>query len=163
MKTSFRLVILSAMIILIASCSNEENKVISDHATPSTAIPEGIELIETVKAEPGKTVIAYKKYVLTNGMTLILHEDHSDPLAHIDVTYHVGSAREEKGKSGFAHFFEHMMFEGSEHVADGEHFKMVTEAGGTMNGTTNADRTNYFQTIPVNQLEKILWLEWAFC
>jgi zinc protease len=75
------------------------------------------------------------------------------------MTYHVGSAREELGKSGFAHFFEHMMFQGSENVADEQHFKLITEAGGTLNGTTNGDRTNYFQTVPANQLEKMLWLE----
>ena len=78
---------------------------------------------------------------------------------HVDITYHVGSAREELGKSGFAHFFEHMMFQGSENVADEEHFKIISEAGGTLNGTTNSDRTNYFETVPVNQLEKMLWLE----
>jgi|TARA_Y100000310_G_scaffold343326_1_gene450433 zinc protease len=121
--------------------------------------PAGMRLIEEVKGEAGKTVIPYKKYELNNGLTLILHEDHSDPLVHVDVTYHVGSAREEAGKSGFAHFFEHMMFQGSENVADEEHFKIVTEAGGNMNGTTSTDRTNYFQTVPANQLEKVLWLE----
>jgi len=89
----------------------------------------------------------------------VIHEDHSDPLVHVDVTYHVGSAREELNKSGFAHFFEHMMFQGSENVADEEHFKTVTEAGGTLNGTTNRDRTNYFETVPSNQLERMLWLE----
>ena len=115
--------------------------------------------IEQVEAQEGKTVIPYQKYVLDNGLTLILHQDSSDPLVHVDMTYHVGSGREELGKSGFAHFFEHMMFQGSEHVADDEHFKIVTESGGTMNGTTNSDRTNYFQTVPANQLEKMLWLE----
>jgi len=75
------------------------------------------------------------------------------------VTYHVGSGREEPGRSGFAHFFEHMMFQGSENVADEEHFKIISEAGGTLNGTTNSDRTNYFETVPSNQLEKMLWLE----
>jgi len=119
----------------------------------------GIKLLEEVKGESGKTVIPYKKYQLENGLTVILHEDHSDPLVHVDVTYHVGSGREEVGKSGFAHFFEHMMFQGSENVADEQHFKLVTEAGGTMNGTTNTDRTNYFETVPANQLEKMLWLE----
>jgi zinc protease len=104
-------------------------------------------------------VIPYEKYVLPNGLTLIVHEDHSDPLVHVDVTYHVGSAREEIGKSGFAHFFEHMMFQGSDHVADEEHFKIVSEAGGTLNGSTNRDRTNYYQTLPNNQLETALWLE----
>jgi zinc protease len=68
-------------------------------------------------------VIPFQKYVLANGLTAVLTEDHSDPMAHVDVTYHVGSAREEIGKSGFAHFFEHMMFEGSDYVKSGDHFK----------------------------------------
>jgi len=104
-------------------------------------------------------VIQYHKYELDNGLTVVIHPDDSDPLVNVNVTYHVGSAREDYGRSGFAHFFEHMMFQGSENVADEEHFKMVTEAGGNLNGTTNTDRTNYFQTVPANQLEKILWLE----
>ena len=104
-------------------------------------------------------LIPYAKYVLPNGLTLVIHEDHSDPVVHVDVTYHVGSAREEIGKSGFAHFFEHMMFQGSDHVGDDQHFKIVTAAGGTLNGSTNRDRTNYYQTVPNNQLEKMLWLE----
>ncbi|GAB3916769.1 M16 family metallopeptidase [Larkinella terrae] len=116
-------------------------------------------LVETVTRKEGELIIPYQKYVLPNGLTLIVHEDHSDPIVHVDVTYHVGSGREEIGKSGFAHFFEHMMFQGSDHVADDEHFKIVTEAGGTLNGTTNADRTNYFETLPSNQLERALWLE----
>ncbi len=103
--------------------------------------------------------IPFEKYQLANGLTVILHQDKSDPLVHVDVTYHVGSAREEVGKSGFAHFFEHMMFQGSKHVADEQHFKVITESGGNMNGTTNSDRTNYYQTVPANQLEKVLWLE----
>lgn len=116
-------------------------------------------LLEKVTKSGNELVIPYEKYVLPNGLTLIVHEDHSDPICHVDVTYHVGSAREEIGKSGFAHFFEHMMFQGSDHVADEQHFKIITEAGGTLNGTTNRDRTNYFETVPSNQLEKMLWLE----
>ncbi len=116
-------------------------------------------LIEKVEKTGDEIVIPYEKYVLDNGLTLIIHEDHSDPMVHVDVTYHVGSAREELKKSGFAHFFEHMMFQGSENVADEEHFKIITDAGGTLNGTTNRDRTNYFETVPVNQLETMLWLE----
>ncbi len=116
-------------------------------------------LIEKVTKKGDELVIPYEKYVLPNGLTIIVHEDHSDPVVHLDVTYHVGSAREEIGKSGFAHFFEHMMFNGSDNVADEQHFKMVFEAGGTLNGTTNRDRTNYFETVPSNQLEKMLWLE----
>lgn len=115
--------------------------------------------IEKVTKKGNEVVIPYEKYKLANGLTLIIHEDHSDPLVRVDVTYHVGSAREEIGKSGFAHFFEHMMFQGSEHVADEEHIKTVSSAGGTMNGTTNRDRTNYFETVPGNQLERMLWLE----
>ncbi|MEX1032631.1 MAG: pitrilysin family protein [Cellvibrionaceae bacterium] len=120
-----------------------------------------ITLIEQVSAEAENEgiVISYSKYRLANGLTVILHEDDSDPLVHVDVTYHVGSAREEPQRSGFAHFFEHMMFQGSAHVGDDEHFKIVTEAGGRMNGTTNSDRTNYFQTVPSNNLETVLWLE----
>jgi len=117
------------------------------------------ERIEEVDQKDEEITIPYEKYKLDNGLTLIIHEDHSDPLVHVDVTYHVGSAREELKKSGFAHFFEHMMFQGSENVADEEHFKIITDAGGTLNGTTNRDRTNYFETVPANQLEAMLWLE----
>ncbi len=116
-------------------------------------------LIEKVTKKGDEIVIPYEKYVLSNGLTVILHEDHSDPIVHVDITYHVGSAREEIGKSGFAHFFEHMQFQGSDHVADEQHFKTITAAGGTLNGSTNQDRTNYFETVPSNQLEKMLWLE----
>lgn len=116
-------------------------------------------LIEKITKKGDELVIPYEKYQLSNGLTVIVHEDHSDPVVHVDVTYHVGSAREEIGKSGFAHFFEHMMFQGSDHVGDEQHFKIVTEAGGTLNGSTNRDRTNYYETVPANQLEKALWLE----
>jgi zinc protease len=143
------------LLTLLAACEQTPQTSIS----AETALPTGVNFVEQVKAEAGKTVIPFQKYTLSNGLTVILHKDSSDPLVHVDMTYHVGSAREELGKSGFAHFFEHMMFQGSENVADEQHFKLVTEAGGTMNGTTNNDRTNYFQTVPVNQLEKMLWLE----
>ncbi|PWI32103.1 peptidase M16 [Vibrio albus] len=124
-----------------------------------SGLPEGITLLEKHTEQPGKVGIPYSKYQLNNGLTLILSPDHSDPLVHVDVTYHVGSAREEIGKSGFAHFFEHMMFQGSEHVGDQEHFRLINEAGGSLNGTTSKDRTNYYETVPANQLEKVLWLE----
>ncbi|MGL5949631.1 MAG: M16 family metallopeptidase [Aeromonas sp.] len=107
----------------------------------------------------GELGIAHTRYQLANGLTVILAPDHSDPLVHVDITYHVGSARESLGKSGFAHFFEHMMFQGSKHVAGTEHLRLISEAGGTLNGSTNRDRTNYYQTVPANQLEKVLWLE----
>ncbi|MGR5236744.1 M16 family metallopeptidase [Vibrio alfacsensis] len=123
------------------------------------SLPDGVTFVESSKAEAGKVKIPYQKYQLDNGLTVILAPEDSDPLVHVDVTYHVGSAREDIGKSGFAHFFEHMMFQGSENVGDQQHFKIITEAGGTLNGTTNRDRTNYFETVPANQLEKMLWLE----
>ncbi|KUG05912.1 M16 family metallopeptidase [Solirubrum puertoriconensis] len=128
-------------------------------ATAAKATTGGTRLVEKVTRKAGEVAIPYEKYVLPNGLTLIVAEDHSDPIAHVDVTYHVGSARETIGKSGFAHFFEHMMFQGSDNVADEQHFKTVTAAGGTLNGTTNRDRTNYFETVPSNQLETALWLE----
>ncbi len=117
------------------------------------------QLIEEVKAIDGKVVIPYSKYKLSNGLTVLLHEDHSDPVVDVMVTYKVGSARESMGKSGFAHFFEHMMFEGSKHLADKEHFKIVSTAGGDMNGFTERDKTTYFETLPSNYLETGLYLE----
>ncbi|MBY6196969.1 M16 family metallopeptidase [Vibrio hangzhouensis] len=141
-------------IVFIYGCSSNESS-----TQNNSLLPSGVTLIEETKADPDKVMIPYSKYQLDNGLTVILAPDDSDPLVHVDVTYHVGSAREEVGKSGFAHFFEHMMFQGSEHVGDQQHFKIITEAGGTLNGTTTRDRTNYFETVPSNQLEKMLWLE----
>ncbi len=147
--------LLAVALLGVAGCQSAE-----ESAQETTALPEGITLVETVTAPTdGSIGIPFEEFVLDNGLTVILHEDNSDPLVHVDVTYHVGSGREEVGKSGFAHFFEHMMFQGSENVADEEHFRIVSESGGTLNGTTNRDRTNYFQTVPSNQLEKMLWLE----
>jgi zinc protease len=142
-----------AMATSLAACQQQPI------AGTETGLPAGVQLITDQSQTKAAVAIPYKKYKFANGLTVLVHEDSSDPLVHVDVTYHVGSAREEAGKSGFAHFFEHMMFQGSEHVADEEHFKIITEAGGNLNGTTNSDRTNYFQTVPVNQLEKVLWLE----
>ena len=144
--------------LLAAGCpaSKPPATPVEEEAPP---LPGGIELVEEITRADGDIVIPYRKFRLPNGLTVILHEDDSDPLVHVDVTYHVGSAREDIGKSGFAHFFEHMMFQGSVNVADEEHFKIITEAGGTLNGTTNTDRTNYYETVPSNQLEKMLWLE----
>lgn len=143
--------------VLLAACSESQQPAPQSDAS---VIPDSMTLIEEVaKTSRDDYTIPYKKYEMDNGLTVILHEDNSDPLVHVDITYHVGSAREEVGKSGFAHFFEHMLFQGSENVADEEHFKIVSESGGTLNGTTNADRTNYFETVPSNQLEKMLWLE----
>src|SRR6202171_5948736 len=118
-----------------------------------------VRLVEKVTRTGSELVIPYEKYVLPNGLTLVIHEDHSDPIVHVDVTYHVGSAREEIGKSGFAHFFEHMMFQGSDDAPKGTHDKIISGGGGSLNGSTTRDRTNYYETIPSNLLEKVLWLE----
>ncbi|MGC2298566.1 MAG: pitrilysin family protein [Acidobacteriaceae bacterium] len=104
--------------------------------------------------------IQYEKYTLPNGLTVLTHEDHRLPLVAVDLWYHVGPLNERPGRTGFAHLFEHMMFEGSEHVGEKAHIKFVQSAGATdVNGTTSFDRTNYFETMPSNQLELALWLE----
>jgi len=103
--------------------------------------------------------IPYKKYTLRNGLTLLVHEDHKAPIATVNIWYHVGSKNEKAGKTGFAHLFEHLMFNGSENYND-DYFKAVEPLGATdLNGTTNEDRTNYFQNVPVSALDRILWLE----
>jgi len=104
--------------------------------------------------------IKYQKYKLPNGLEVITYENHRLPLVSVDLWYHVGPVNEKAGRTGFAHLFEHMMFEGSKHVGEKSHFKYLEGAGATdINGTTGFDRTNYFETLPSNQLELALWLE----
>lgn len=103
--------------------------------------------------------IPYTKKVLENGLTVIVHEDHKTPIVNVTVWYHVGSKDEGPGRTGFAHLFEHLMFNGSEHY-DNDYFRPLEEAGATsMNGTTGYDRTNYFQNVPANSLDLALWME----
>ena len=103
--------------------------------------------------------IAFKEFKLTNGLRVLLAEDHSAPTYSICVTYNVGSRDERPGRTGFAHLFEHMLFQGSANVGKGEHFILIQNNGGSANGTTNMDRTNYFETLPANQLELGIFLE----
>ncbi len=103
--------------------------------------------------------IEFIEFDLENGLHCIIHENHTAPIVTLDVWYHVGSKNEEPNRTGFAHLFEHLMFQGSKHVGKAEHFSYVQEAGGTLNGSTNFDRTNYYETLPANQLELALWLE----
>ena len=103
--------------------------------------------------------VPVETFTLKNGLRVVVHEDHSAPLVAVNLWYHVGSCREVKGRSGFAHLFEHMLFQGSQNVGDDQHFAIVQEAGGSANGSTNADRTNYFEMVPSNYLETALWLE----
>ncbi len=102
--------------------------------------------------------IKFSEFTLPNGLHVILHEDHSTPIVGVNVWYHVGSKNEVPGRTGFAHLFEHMMFQGSRHYDD-DYFKPLQEAGGTLNGSTNSDRTNYWEVVPSNFLELALWLE----
>jgi zinc protease len=104
--------------------------------------------------------IRFEKYKLKNGLEVILSQDHRLPMVAVNLWYHVGPANERPGRTGFAHLFEHMMFQGSKHVGDDQHFKLLEGAGASdINGTTDFDRTNYFETLPANQLELALWLE----
>ncbi len=108
---------------------------------------------------PRNLRVDFKETTLANGLRVITVEDHSAPVVAISITYNVGSRNERKGRTGFAHLFEHMMFKGSENVGSGEHFLLVFNNGGSMNGTTNEDRTNYFEVLPANQLDLALFLE----
>ncbi len=103
--------------------------------------------------------IPYEKYTLKNGLDVILSEDHSDPIVALTIQFHVGSNRESTGRTGFAHLFEHIMFQRSENVPEDQFFKIVQDAGGTLNGGTGNDATTYFELVPKNALEKVLWLE----
>jgi len=112
------------------------------------------------QAQSARSVrVDFKETTLKNGLRVITVEDHSAPVIALSVTYNVGSRNERQGRTGFAHLFEHMMFKGSENVGSGEHFMLVFNNGGTMNGTTNEDRTNYFEALPANQLDLALFLE----
>jgi zinc protease len=109
--------------------------------------------------DPATIDVPFQRFILPNGLRLIVHEDHKAPIVAVNVWYHVGSKNEKLGKSGFAHLFEHLMFNGSEHY-NTDYFQALEAIGATdLNGTTNEDRTNYFQNVPVNALDQVLWLE----
>src|SRR5205085_10959463 len=103
--------------------------------------------------------IPIETFQLDNGLFVTLSEDRTTPIVAVNLWYHVGSANERTGRSGFAHLFEHMLFQGSEHVGSNEHFELIQRAGGTLNGSTWLERTNYYETVPSNQLALALWLE----
>jgi zinc protease len=135
---------------------------------PATALLFGLAFTPIANAAdalpPAKPLkvpeLKYETYTMPNGLVVLMHEDHRLPLVAVDLWYHVGPLNERAGRTGFAHLFEHMMFEGSEHVGEKAHIKYVQGAGATdVNGTTDFDRTNYFETVPSNQLELALWLE----
>src|SRR6267378_8309175 len=103
--------------------------------------------------------IAYEQFTLPNGLHVIYSEDHSTPITSVDIWYNVGSRNERPGRSGFAHLFEHLMFQGSAHVKKAEHFQLIERAGGSLNASTHDDYTNYHETVPSNRLNLALWLE----
>jgi zinc protease len=116
-------------------------------------------LASPVPAQDGVIDIPHKRFVLPNGLTLIVHEDRKAPIVAVNVWYHVGSKNERPGRTGFAHLFEHLMFNGTEHYND-DYFKVLERIGATnLNGTTNSDRTNYFQDVPTTALDSVLWME----
>ena len=110
-----------------------------------------------LSAQSGR--IAFEQFTLPNGLRVIYSEDHSTPVVTVDVWYEVGSRNERPGRSGFAHLFEHMMFQGSAHIKKAEHNKLIERAGGDFNGSTAEDRTNYWETVPSNRLNLALWAE----
>ena len=116
-------------------------------------------LIAVTTATAAAPRVTFTDTKLKNGLRVILSEDHNAPVFSVAVTYNVGSRDERQGRTGFAHLFEHMMFKGSEQVGPGEHFTLIFNNGGNMNGTTNEDRTLYFETLPANQLDLALFLE----
>jgi zinc protease len=155
----------AATLALAAACASTDaqqattgSRTVAETATPS-ANPEPPSSPEIAKIRALKLEIPYTKYVLKNGLTLLVHQDAKTPTVTFNIWYHVGSKNEPRGRSGFAHLFEHLMFNGSEHFND-DFFKATQQFGATnQNGTTNTDRTNYFQTVPKEALDSILWLE----
>jgi zinc protease len=118
-----------------------------------------VSIIFSCESNKVELKINYEKYTLANGLEVIIHQDHSDPLAAVAILYHVGSNREQNGRTGFAHLFEHMLFQESKHVGQDQFFKKIQDAGGTLNGFTFEDGTGYYEVIPKNALEKVLWME----
>jgi zinc protease len=137
------------------------------HPRPHVAILLGLVLVALVQAPPAAQTavtdvprLQFEKYTLPNGLEVILSQNRRVPSVAVNLWYHVGPANEEPGRTGFAHLFEHMMFQGSKHVPSDSHFQLLESAGATgVNGTTNNDRTNYFETVPANQLPLALWIE----
>jgi len=128
-------------------------------AVAALIIVLGVIAAPFLAAQTPQVDIPYQKFVLDNGLTLIVHEDHKAPIVAFNVWYHVGSKNEIAGKTGFAHLFEHLMFNGSENYDD-DYFKPMQKVGATdLNGTTNEDRTNYFENVPVSALDLVLWME----
>lgn len=148
MKNYKKILTLGALTIAIAGCGQE----------PATTQPE-TKMAEIAESKPASRNLAIEKYQLANGLDIVLHQDKSDPVVAVAILYHVGSNREVLGRTGFAHFFEHMLFQNSENVGAGNFIKNIGNMGGTLNGGTWQDGTIYYEVVPSDGLEKILWME----
>lgn len=150
MHAPFRALLILLFLLLLAACKPAENATVAD-APATPAEPAGTSAPEFN--------IGFEKYTLDNGLEVILHTDHSDPVVAVASIFHVGSGREETGRTGFAHFFEHMSFNDSENVPRGANRKYIAELGGTRNGGTWTDGTIYYEVVPTDALEKIFWID----
>jgi zinc protease len=154
------ILILTVAALAVSVFSQDATKKAPPKIAPANAAASSVSGSVSVSAEIALPTIKYEKYTLSNGLVVILSEDHRLPLVSTNIWYHVGPANELPGRTGFAHLFEHMMFEGSKHVPGNAHIRFLEAAGASdLNGTTDFDRTNYFETLPSNQLELALWLE----
>ena len=150
-----------SMSALMSSSALAQEPTAPAPSAPATSTPAPAAAAPTAPATTSALpTLAFEKYTLDNGLEVIIHEDHRQPQVTVDVWYHVGAFEEEKGKTGFAHLFEHLMFQGSAHVPPEMHFRVLEEAGSAViNGTTDYDRTNYFESVPKHEVELALWLE----
>ena len=166
MKHYKKIFLISALTLAIQGCEQQTTKTSSVESGTTTqdaaqATTQGAAQDTALKnVKTAKSVsLAIEKYQLANGLEVILHQDKSDPVVSVAIQYHVGSNREKVGKTGFAHFFEHMLLHNSEHVGPGYFIKNIGNMGGTLNGGTWQDGTIYFELVPSDGLEKVLWME----
>jgi zinc protease len=158
--TRSRLLPVALATLALAGCKTQGAGSATPPAPPPPVEAAPPPAAASTDAPPPQVALPFESYQLSNGLTVILHQDRRLPLVAVSVWYDVGGLHERPGRSGFAHLFEHMMFQGSAHVGEDQHFRILEQIGGTqMNGTTDFDRTNYFETVPANELETALWLE----
>ena len=154
--STFRLLVASAFALLIAACDAPQPTSQNDVGVTPAASPD----IESVESSNGVASVDFEMYTLDNGLDVILHVDRSDPIVAINLAANVGSSREVKGRTGFAHLFEHLLFMDSENLGYGGLDEMNTRIGGEgTNGFTTTDMTQYFQAVPSDALEKVIWAE----
>lgn len=148
-----KIIALSALTLGITACND------SSVSTNETSNTTQITSTQSTAEQEKSSGLALEKYQLANGLEVVLHQDKSDPVVAVAIQYHVGSNREKLGRTGFAHFFEHMLFQNSENVGAGNFIKNIGNMGGTLNGGTWQDGTIYYEVFPHDGLEKVLWME----